>query len=184
MNRPSTLTLDLFDLDMGDEKEKCGQGLIDRSREGEQESLWREKFEQKGTLGREEGGRLRQGKKLDTEAEDDKLKKGEKIVIETKQMICKRTGLSLEKDNGVCEEMTGGKRRCEQFSRKKQQLNNSEYLTLSDSRERLESPRSCAFHFKTGAANSDRGGQGKFCKQTKFKQIGLIGLFIVLMRSF
>ena len=175
MNRPSTLTLDLFDLDMGDEKGKCGQGLIDQSRGGEQESLWREKFEQKGTLRREEGGRLRQGKKHDTEAEGDKLKKGEKIVIETKQMICKRTGLSLEKDNGVCEEMTGGKRRCQQFSRKKQQLNNSEYLTLSDSRERLESPRSCAFHFKTGAANSDRGGQGNICKQTKFEQIGLIG---------
>ena len=111
MNRPSTLTLDLFYVDMGDEKEKCGQGLIDRSREGEQESLWREKFEQKGTLRREEGGRLRQqGKKHDTEAEGDKLKKGEKIVIATKQTICKRTGLSLEKDNGVCEEVTGGKR--------------------------------------------------------------------------
>ena len=116
MNRPSTLTLDLFDLSMGDEKEKCGQGLIDQSRGGEQESLWREKFEQKGTL-----GRLRQWKKHDTEAEDDKLKKGGKIVIETKQMICKRTGLSLtEKDNGVCEEMTGGKRRCQQFSIQKQ----------------------------------------------------------------
>ena len=120
MNRPSTLTLDLFDLDMGDEKGKCGQGLIDQSREGEQESLWREKFEQKGTLGREEGERLRQGQKHDTEPEEDKVKKGEKIVIATKQMICKRTGLSLEKDNGVCEEMTGGKRRCQQFSRKKQ----------------------------------------------------------------
>ena len=94
MNRPSTLTLDLFDVDMGDE--------------GEQESFWRHKFEQKGTLRREEGGRLRQGKKHDTE--DEKLKKGEKIVIKTKQMICKRSGLSLEKDNGVCEEMTGGKR--------------------------------------------------------------------------
>ena len=93
---------------MGDEKGKCGQGLVDQSRECEQESLWRNKFEQKGTLGREEGGRLRQGKKHDTE--DEKLKKGEKIVIETKQMICKRSGLSLEKDNGVCEEVTGGKR--------------------------------------------------------------------------
>ena len=119
MNRPSSLTLDLFVVDMGDEKEKCGQGLIDRSREGEQESLWRNKFEQKGTLRREEGGRLRQEKKHDIEAEGDKLKKGEKIVIETKQKICKRTGLSLEKDNGVCEEMTGGKRRCPQFSIKK-----------------------------------------------------------------
>ena len=69
----------------------------------------------KGTLGREEGGRLRQGKKPDTEAKDDKIKMGEKIVIKTKQMICKRTGLSLEKDNGACEEMTGGKRRCQQF---------------------------------------------------------------------
>ena len=108
MNRPSSLTLDLFVVDMGDEKEKCGQGLIDQSRGGEQESLWREKFEQKGTL-----GRLRQWKKHDTEAEDDKLKKGEKIVTKTKQMICKRTGLSLEKDNGVCEEMTGGERRCQ-----------------------------------------------------------------------
>ena len=108
MNRPSTLTLDLFDLDMGDEKGKCGQGLVDQSREGEQESLWREKFEQKGTL-----WRLRQGKKHDTEAEDDKLKKVQKIVNETKQMIRKRTGLSLEKDNGACEEMTGGERRCQ-----------------------------------------------------------------------
>ena len=124
------------------------------------------------------------GKKYDTEAEDDRLKKGEKLVIETKQMICKRTGLSLEKDNGVCEEMTGGKRRCQQFSRKKQQLNNSEYLTLSDSRERLESPRSCAFYFKTGATNSDRGGQGKISKQTKFKLIGVVGLFIGIPRSF
>ena len=114
MNRPSTLTLDLFDLDMGDEKGKCGQGLVDQSRGGEQESLWREKFEQKGMLGREEGGRLRQqGKKHDTEAEDDKLKKVQKIVNETKQMIRKRTGLSLEKDNGACEEMTGGERRCQ-----------------------------------------------------------------------
>ena len=106
MNRPSTLTLDLFDLDMGDEKGKCGQGLVDQSREGEQESLWREKFQQNGTLGREEGGRLRQqGKKHDAEVQ--------KIVIETKQMIRKRTGLSLEKDNGACEEMTGGERRCQ-----------------------------------------------------------------------
>ena len=111
MNRPSTLTLDLFDLDMGDEKGKCGQGLVDQSREGEQESLWREKFQQNGTLGREEGGRLRQGEKHD--AEDDKLKKVQKIVNETKQMIRKRTGLSLEKDNGACEEMTGGERRCQ-----------------------------------------------------------------------
>ena len=121
MNRPSTLTLHLFDVDMGDEKEKCVQGLIDQSREGEQKSMWREKIEQKGTLGREEGGRSRQGKEHDTEAEADKSKKGEKTMIEKKQMICKRTG--LEKDNGVREEMTGGKRRCQQFSIKKNGLN-------------------------------------------------------------
>ena len=184
MNRPSTLTLHLFDVDMGDERGKCVQGLIDQSREGEQKSMWREKIEQKGTLGREEGGRLRQGKEHDTEAEADKSKKGEKTMIETKQMICKRTGLSLEKDNGVREEMTGGKRRCQQFSIKKQPEYYSENLTLSDSRERLESPRSCAFHFKTRATNSDRGGQGKFCKKKKFKQIGLISSFIGIMRSF